>query len=464
MGISTFMGLETTLRGLLAQQRALDVTSHNISNASTPGYSRQEAVLATSEALPIAGFNGGLLGTGVDVTSYRRIRDDFLDLQYRGQSMSLGEQSTRSTALEQVELGLAEPGDNGIAARLNEFWSAWGSLSNASTNPAARQAVIDKGRALADAINQLQGGLQSARTQAYQEYTSLTGPNGQVQGLATDLSLTLNKIRDAELTGAQPNDLYDRRDQLLDQLSSLGQVTMVQNPAPTATALVNGKPIYSFSVTLGAVTLVSSDANGKATPAGWVPASPFTSGAFPLAFNTSDFPSGKLRALLDLQSAGGQIAGYQSTLGAVATALTTSVNGLYNATTGTDFFAYATNATTGLPELKVNVAGVAATGDNTLALKISALRNDPSSGGSTYTQLVTQIGNDVASAGRQEATAQVLSDNLKDRRESIAGVSLDEEMTNLIRFQRAYQASARTMSTTDDLLDTLINRTGRVGL
>src|SRR5919199_507481 len=105
MSISTFVGIQTSLRGLLAQQRALDVTSHNISNANTAGYSRQEATLVT----------------GVDVQSYKRVRDQFLDLQYRGQSTSLGEQATRSDALAQVELSLSEPGENGIAARLSEF-------------------------------------------------------------------------------------------------------------------------------------------------------------------------------------------------------------------------------------------------------------------------------------------------------------------------------------------------------
>ena len=81
-----------------------------------------------------------------------------------------------------------------------------------------------------------------------------------------------------------------------------------------------------------------------------------------------------------------------------------------------------------------------------------------------YRQLVTRMGNEVAQSKRQESTAQVLTDNLKDRRDSISGVSLDEEMTNIIRFQRAYQASARALSTTDEMLDTLINRAGKVGL
>src|SRR4051812_5237234 len=100
MSISTFSGIQTSLRGLLAQQRSLDVTSHNIANASTVGYTRQEATLAASTPLSVTtsgGANAGALGTGVDVQSYRRVRDQFLDLQYRGQSMSLGEQSAART-------------------------------------------------------------------------------------------------------------------------------------------------------------------------------------------------------------------------------------------------------------------------------------------------------------------------------------------------------------------------------
>src|SRR3954468_3795327 len=219
MSISTFTGIQTSLRGLLAQQRALDVTSHNIANASTVGYSRQEATMAASRPLEIPGTNGGMLGTGVDVMSYQRVRDQFLDLQYRGQSMSLGEKTARSNSLQQVELSLAEPGTNGVSAALDRFWSAWGDLSNAPENPAARQAVIDKSRALAAGVNQLQDGLATARAQAASEFDALAGSGGEIERMSADLAGTLNAIRDAELTGASPNDLYDRRALLLDKLS-----------------------------------------------------------------------------------------------------------------------------------------------------------------------------------------------------------------------------------------------------
>jgi flagellar hook-associated protein 1 FlgK len=186
-----------------------------------------------------------------------------------------------------------------------------------------------------------------------------------------------------------------------------------------------------------------------------------------MTFATS--PGGRLGALDDLQSATGPIAAFQLDLNATAQSLHDSVNGIY-AATGTNFFTYAMGAggtpVLALNEPAINVAtlrgGTGGPGDNALALSMARLRGGDAD--ARYAQLVTRIGNAVAQAERQQATAQVLTDNLKDRRDSVSGVSVDEEMTNLIRFQRAFQASARAMSTTDEMIDTLIHRTGRVGL
>src|SRR3954447_56318 len=439
--ISTFSGIQTSLRGLLAQQRSLDVTSHNIANASTVGYTRQEATLAATRAMNVSAgdmANGGQLGTGVDVQSYRRVRDQFLDVQYRAQNMQLGDQTARSDALQNVELSFAEPGDSGIQNAMDEFFGAWADLSNSADSGAAKQAVIDKARTLSSQINDLQGNLAKQRQAAADEYTQTAGAGGQINQISTDLAATLNAIRSAEKTGAQPNDLYDRRDLLLDQLSTMGQVSVTQSPGG------------SLDISLGGVTIVDADdTTGIAT----VPA-----GTFPLTFASS--PGGRLGALLDLQSATGPIGSYQTELAATAQSLADSVNGLYG-TTGTNFFTFGTGAS-GLPEIHLNEPAISATtlvgglggqSDNTLALQISNLRGGDAD--KRYQQLVTRMGNEVSQAQRSEATAQVLTNNLSDRRESVSGVSLDEEMTNIIRFQRAYQASARAMSTTDEMLDTL---------
>src|ERR1044072_906311 len=107
MSISSFLGLQTSLRGLQAQQQALDVTTHNIANANTVGYTRQEAALGATNALHVqAGATtdgqGAFLGQGVDVTAYRRIRDSFLDLQVRAQNMALGDASTSAHEQDRV--------------------------------------------------------------------------------------------------------------------------------------------------------------------------------------------------------------------------------------------------------------------------------------------------------------------------------------------------------------------------
>src|SRR4051794_4591765 len=138
MPISSFYGLQTSLRGLLAQQRLLDTTGHNIANASTQGYSRQEASLVAAPALEIpaggiAGGAGAHLGSGVDVQAFRRIRDQFIDLQYRGQNTNLGEWKARATSLSQAEGSLSEPGENGI----NQQLTSSGTRGRTSPTPTA---------------------------------------------------------------------------------------------------------------------------------------------------------------------------------------------------------------------------------------------------------------------------------------------------------------------------------------
>src|SRR6266508_5442358 len=122
MGISTFLGVETALRGLLAQQRALDVSGHNIGNANTVGYSRQQVDL--SPTTPFLDIGHGQIGTGVDVNGYQRARDQFIDIQLRAQSMQLGQSEARQEGLAQVESNLNEPSDNVISNLLERYWAS----------------------------------------------------------------------------------------------------------------------------------------------------------------------------------------------------------------------------------------------------------------------------------------------------------------------------------------------------
>jgi flagellar hook-associated protein 1 FlgK len=437
MPISTFMGLQTSLRGLLAEQRALDVTSHNIANANTVGYTRQEAQMQATDALAVP--PAGLLGTGVDVVAYKRIRDTFLDLQYRAQNMQVGYGTTRTDALDQAEMQLSEPSDNGIGERLNQFWSSWSDLANAPENGAAKGALIENARTLASAINALDAGFKTVITQSAQELSVLTSNGGELEGITRELASLNGAIKSSQNVGAQPNDLLDRRDVLLDKLSTLAQVSVADNGAG------------SIKVTLGGAAAPLVDGATVTWPA-------------PAMLT----PNGKIGALMDAASSTGTVASYRTDLATFAAALKTQVNAIYNptATAGADFFAYnaATATLSVIPTAATVTAGAGASGGNAAALALAELRGKPGTPDDLYSKLVTRIGTQVADARRTTINATALSSSIEDRRQSTAGVSLDEEMTNLIRFQRGYQAAARAMTSTDTLLDTLINRTGRVGL
>jgi flagellar hook-associated protein 1 FlgK len=459
MPISSFYGLQTSLRGLLAQQRLLDTTGHNIANASTKGYSRQEATLVAAPALEIpaggiASGAGAHLGSGVDVQSFRRVRDQFIDLQYRGQNTNLGDWKARAGALDQAESALQEPGENGINQQLSEFWDAWSDLANANGEDvvAAKQAVVESGAALADAFKTVRAQVSLVQSQSYAQYADLARPaspgdaGGDIAQISKEIADLNDTVKRFITTGDIPNDLLDRRDQLLDQLSEYGQISI--DAQTDGTINVSFVDKASAGATYPVVTGTTSSWAGPPAGDAWS-------------------PGGKLGALLEVSKPGGTLDGYLSKLDTIATNLAMTVNATYG---GTFFDAGAGPAAATLDvsaALLTNpqamVPGTGASGSRDLALAVSQLRDGPTVDGA-YRAFVAQVGSNTREADRQEANAQVLTDAVENRRQSVSGVSLDEEMSNLVRFQRSYQASARAMSTLDEMLDVLINRTGRVGL
>jgi flagellar hook-associated protein 1 len=437
--ISSFLGLQTSLRGLMAQQQALDVAAHNIANANTVGYTRQEATLGAHDALHLVGGatqNGGgaFLGQGVDVTAYRRVRDSFLDLQVRAQTMALGDATTTAEALDRVQSALGEPSTTGINALLGKFYTAWSDLANHPESESSKQAVNSAAKTLADAFGTLATQIGNAATDATAEFDNLTGATGPIQSAATSLAQLNKAITTAVQAGQSPNDLLDRRDQILDTLSQYGQVSV--------TSLGDG----AIGVMLGNQSVVNGSTVDWQVP----PPVGFAAGG------------GQLGALQTLTTT--TLPGYLTQLDAVAKTISDDVNGAY----GSAFFGGDTALTLGtaIPPASTIVAGSGvspASGANDLAAAVAALR-DTSAATAQYGAIVRQVGSDAANASRAQSVAQAAVDAAEDRRQNVSGVSLDEEMANMLRFQRGYQASARAMSTIDDMLDTLINRAGRVGL
>ena len=443
MSISTFFGLETTLRGILAHQQAINTASHNVANANTEGYSRQEAVLGASDPFRItAGIgltNSGHIGSGVSVQAFNRIRDGFLDLQYRAQAMQVGHQQTTSRQLDQVELALAEPTDNGISRELQKFWNVWSDLANNPDDVAARQALIDQAQNLAASFKVVDDQLTTVKAQSIAEYNSITAAGGDVDLMVREIAQLNASIKAFVTNGDTPNDLVDRRDLLLDRLSKLGQVSVND--------LGNGSIDVYFG---GAALPIVAD-----TTRNW-----------PQALNN---PGGRLGALTDISSTvpPGIVDQYRTQLNGVVAQLAADVNAAHSSAGGPAFFSTVGGSEAGTLTVNVTTATVVtgssgAAGANDIARAIASLRGGTAD--DLYTGFVTRVGADLKNAQRGEANAVVLLNAINDRRQSVSGVSMDEEMTNLVRFQRGYQASARAMSTIDQMLDTLINRTGTVGL
>jgi flagellar hook-associated protein 1 FlgK len=448
MPISSFYGMQTSLRGLIAQQRMLDTTGHNIANASTVGYSRQEALLAASLAqqIQVSGANnmtGAHLGAGVDVQGFRRVRDNFLDAQFRAQNTNLSDWKAQAEGLDSAELSLNEPSDSGIQAQLSKFWQAWSDLSKSPDSQAAKQAVVQQAGALTDSIHSVRSQMVAAQDAAMGQYDDIAANGGQVSKIASELAGLNTSIKSFLVNGDSPNDLMDRRDVLLDQLSAYGQVSVEQ--------LAGGSMNVSFvdGSTGTKYPIVSDQTIDWAGPpaGGWS-------------------PGGQMGGLLTIGKPGGTIDGYLATIDSFADSLASSVNSAYGGT----FFTTSAPSGAGIAVLDTIqdtpssiTSGSGAVGSNDLALAISKLRDNPAIDG-VYKAFVAKVGGDLNEAGRMQANAQVLTNSVEDRRTSVSGVSMDEEMSNLVRFQRAYQASARAMSTMDEMLDVLINRTGRVGL
>ncbi len=240
MTIPTLQGLQTALSGLVAEQAALDVTGNNIANSDTEGYSRQRAVLQTNEPIVIPAISpltgeGAQLGTGVSVATITRVRNVYLDAQYRTQNSSLSEASTQSEELTQAQAAFNEPSSSGLASQISAFWSAWSELANDPDKHCRQAGVVAAGESLANTFHELSTQLSTISTQAGEQYAALTGPSGEVQNDASQIAQLNGQIKLAEQAGQKPNEMLDRRDLLLDKLSSLAQVTVSEQPDGTDT-------------------------------------------------------------------------------------------------------------------------------------------------------------------------------------------------------------------------------------
>ena len=456
-----FSGLEIGKRALLSHQYTLSTIGHNIANANTPGYSRQRVNLTS--ALPLANTIG-VFGTGVKVADVRHIRDAFLTNQYREGSSSSGRWNELQRALDEVENTFLEPAQNGFNAALNEFFAAWHTLSQNPESSAGRAAVREQATLVTNTFHDLSARLDNLQRSLDSEV------NGRVQKInqiAADLSEINLQIGRQELGGTMANDLRDRRDYLVDELSKYVNVNVLEENSGIT------------RIFIGTMELVEKDH--------------YT----PLATNTSTL-NGMINTKIvwkgtnnELQFTGGELSGlveardkllpsYRETLDQLASAFVTEVNNLHttgyglDGTTGNAFFdpsgltADTIRVDIGVQNdlNKIAASQSGGPGDNANSVALADLQNAlvMNNGTSTlnefYAQLVGTVGVRSSEATDAMNNAQLVLEQVDFSRQSVQGVSLDEEMADLIKAQHAYDAAARVINALDSALNTLINDMG----
>jgi flagellar hook-associated protein 1 FlgK len=408
-------------------------------------------------ATPAESTTGGYIGSGVTVTSIQRIRNGFLDTQIRSTNSTLGESETSYSILSQIETAVNEPSDEGISTALSTFFTSFQNLANNPEDSSARTTVVEDGKTLANNIQQLYSSMTS------QQSDLATDSQSQIDSINTftsEIATYDKQIIAAQANGSSANDLLDKRDYAIQQLSELTKISSSVDSNGSATVSINGVVVASAN---GSVDLTENTQNGKIT---------VTAANSSTALNIT---SGKLGA--DLTAYNTTIPAYQDKLNTLASAIITQVNALHSTgygiddskTTGTAFFTgssasdIAVNSTLENNTDLVAASADGTTGNNSVALAISELADSKvmNSNSTTisgyYTNFVSSLGTDVASAENSETTQTLVLQQLQEQQSSVSGVSTDEETTNLIQYQRAYQAAAQVVTTVNSLFQTVLD-------
>lgn len=449
--MSSFSGLTDALTALNAARYALDVTGQNISNADTPGYTRQRADLI--EAGPVAGapslYATQHADSTVTVSGTSRLNDPVVDMRARSEHGRNSYLQTSAGTLSSVEDLFDEPSDNGLAEQLNDFWNSWAAVANNPGDSAARNVVLQKAGALAGTLNEASAALgrlnQSLTDQTSSAVTQINTATNQLAQLNSAIAV-------GTATGATDNQLLDQRDSLLMSLSDLAGAQATINPDGTATVSIGGQTVVNSTT----ATAVSVNASNQLLVGG----------------SPAGAAGGQLQGLLDGLST--VLPSYTAQLDAVTAALANTTNAAQTSgydlagNPGGPLFAGSTAGTISVAITDPTLLAASGTPggnlDGSVALSMSQLGNSAVGPDASYRTLIGTLATDSQRANQQTTVQQSVTDSVDALARSSSGVSIDEETANLLTYQRSYQASSRVLTTVDETLDVLINHTGTVGL
>jgi len=459
-----FSGLELGKRALATHQLWLNTIGHNVANVNTPGYSRQRVSISTSTPEE---HRAGMIGTGVNATDIRNVRDLFLNKQFRDENKNLGQWTYQEKMMTRIEEIFMEPSTDSLGGLMEKFWTGWMDLGNNPESIAARTALKEQANLLASGFNRRYDQLSELKNSINVDVELIVNKVNSI----TDEIASLNKqITRSELSGSNANDLRDRRMMMVDQLSQYVDVNTTNKANGSTLVYVGALMIVDDT---DAIHLDIRDTAGK----GSVSSEIVWEGTTNLLRNYN----GELKGLLDMRDK--TIPQFMSDLDVLAETLVTQVNSVHasgydlNDTTNINFFdenflsagnlRLSQDVTNNVTKIAASRSG--AVGDNSNAQAISDLRNSlfMTRGTATmeefYNTIVGKVGIDTNKAVQLKESYTLLVEQLENARQSVQGVSLDEEMTQMIKYQHAFDAAARVITTVDQALETVINNMGVVG-
>jgi len=448
--------MHAALSALQTQQILINVANSNIANANTDGYSRLTAVTSATNT---SSSSATYTGTGVEVTGVNRVTDSFTLKQLCSANADAGELSAELEYLEGIETVFDESEGSGLSDALSEFFSAWSDLANDPTGSTVRSVLLSDAESLVSTLQDMFGDLQDIQSSIIDDISQTTDDINDITGQIADLN---QKILEGNAGGIDTSTYEDERDSLLTELSSKVGIAYYEDDSgqvnvqlSNGASLVIGSNALEMTATSSTITLNGDDV-------------------------TDSISGGELGGEQDSLET---VQGYMADLDAFAVALADAVNAIHttgvdaDGTTGGNFFTY-DSTDPGVSTLSVNIsdindiAAASSSDSSAIAIAVAELQDTSVtftktiSGVTTtstntfeeyYSSLVSKIGTEVENTTSSSETQSDLVTYYENYRESVSGVSTDEELANIVLYQNAYEAAAKVMSVLDELLETMIN-------
>ena len=463
--MSIFGSFEIGRKALRAQHKGMEVSGQNVANANTPGYSRQRVELAAVAPPPVAGVSMAP-GNGVTVTGVIRVRSEFYHTQMINTASQRTYWETRREIFQGAEIIFMEPDECGINQYLNDFFDTWTELASSPESMAVREGLREQAENLVGTVRNVYLRLEDQKINYLEELEMCIAEVNRLAGVLSELN---DKVRFVDALGRQSNELLDQIDLALEELTQLVDVRVHYKENGTVEVFAGGRLLvqeeHSFPVALE----LGTDGERRLIAANGSPL---------------ELRSGRILGILD--AVNDEIPALQQELDRLVAALVAEINSLHRSgyglegETGHDFFVeIEENGVPAALQFAVSVkilesAGhIAAAsqpnqpggGENALAIaRLRDTRLDALGGASIvdfYRGIITSLGVEGQECERMAQAYSTAESLLREQHLSISGVSLDEEILNMIQFQQAWNAAARFISYVDEMLSVLFNELGR---